>query len=510
MLARSSVLALVATSLVAALGACSSQDPVAGDDSDLVGGSEASATDFPSTLLVRGNCTVARVGPRHILTAAHCVFDENGQAIRGEFGPGSKIFVTDKRAADSYGDPAASGFREVTLKKVHVPGIYYEEREYSVRVLSAEAAPDVAIMEVTEDSEAALANIPIASVDLAPVAAGSSVAIMGYGCEAGVDGPKDYSKQRLKFQRTTTLGIDSQDHEGGWVKDRGDEYRRRLEKQYIFTPGQGGKTEEASLCPGDSGGPVYRLGKGEPTIIGVNAYYSFRPVTIDGARISVSNWHTRLDGDSRFDTGSWLASLGVQVAGGKANDAHYGDCKASAKTGRLLCGDFAKRSIEKGGESKFGAPTKEARLEAGADGSWRWTQVFEGKELTLTSSGVSERVLMPEGACAGKQRGHYCGNNFGDADSRALYRCESGAVGERIVCEHGCQAMPSGVPDKCSDGAPDPCAKANAGDGRYCGQSLGASSATLYQCKAKATFAAIPCANGCESMPRGVPDRCRP
>jgi hypothetical protein len=418
------------------------------------------------------------------------------------------MYLTRKRRADAYGDPAASGFEAVAIKKVHVPGIYFDEPEVSVRVLASTAAPDVAVIELADGDERVLEGIPAATVDLRPVAVSEPLVIMGYGCEEGVYGPKDYSRQRLKFQQTRALGIESQQHEGSVIGDVQGEYARRLEKQYVFTPGQGGKSEEASLCPGDSGGPVYRDDGGQSLIVGVNAYYSFRPAAVDSAHVSVTNWHTRLDVDSRFDVGSWLASLGVNVAG-DAHASHYGSCAPSRKTGRLACGAFAKTSADNGGEGAFGAPTKEARFERGDDGAWIWTQIFEGKQLSLTADGVVVEPLTPAGACRGKRDGHYCGDNFGDADPRALYRCAGGGVAERTVCELSCQGMPRGVPDRCRSEPPvDPCAKARAGDGRYCGKSIDGEVSALYQCRDGTTFKKVTCSKGCEPRPRGVPDRC--
>jgi hypothetical protein len=48
-------------------------------------------------------------------------------------------------------------------------------------------------------------------------------------------------------------------------------------------------------------------------IVGVNAYYSFRPKDVDPDGISVTNWHTRLDREARFELGAWLEDLGVEI-----------------------------------------------------------------------------------------------------------------------------------------------------------------------------------------------------
>ena len=85
----------------------------------------------------------------------------------------------------------------------------------------------------------------------------------------------------------------------------------RLADNYFFTPGVGfadpasfdtdaaiaaaGAPDAgvASICPGDSGGPVYRDDGTQTKIVGVNSYYDFAPSDTQG--ISFANWHTRLD-----------------------------------------------------------------------------------------------------------------------------------------------------------------------------------------------------------------------
>lgn len=55
----------------------------------------------------------------------------------------------------------------------------------------------------------------------------------------------------------------------------------------------------------------------------------------------------------------------------------------------------------------------------------------------------------------------------------------------------------------------DPCARANAGDGYYCGQSLGASASSgLYLCRGGQTARVMPCTHGCLARPPGTPDEC--
>jgi len=494
--------------LVAPLVACSAEaggPAVEGAEEDLTGGELAPERAFRSTLLIRGNCTVSRVGPRHILTAAHCIFDEEAHSVRSDFAVGATIDLTTSNAADSHGPKDASGFRAVTIARVHVPAVYAEERVSGVRVLGPTVAPDVAVLELGAGAEKVLADVPIAKVDLSTVEPGAKVVIMGYGCEAGLNGPKDYTKQRLKLRRTVALGLESQAHVGSWVgPDLAGERAKRLEKSYTFTPGHRDKTEEASLCPGDSGGPVYRDDGGEDRVVGVNAYYSFRPD--DGYDVSVTNWHTRLDVASRFDIGSFLASAGVSTVGGAPSD-HYQGCATSGRTGRTTCGAMAKALVRFGGEAALGAPVVEARYERDGAGAWVWTQKFE--RATLEQRGDEVRQVGREvTACTGQGDGLYCASALGEADRTALLRCAGGAVVARETCAVGCEGMPAGTPDRCRVASVDPCSRATSGDGRYCGRALSGDDRALYQCVRGATFAKITCKTSCQAMPSGVPDRC--
>jgi hypothetical protein len=68
-----------------------------------------------------------------------------------------------------------------------------------------------------------------------------------------------------------------------------------------------GTSQAGGLCPGDSGGALYR--EGTNRVVGVNASYTFLP----DSNVPVTNWHTRLDGDARWGVASWLESFGAHL-----------------------------------------------------------------------------------------------------------------------------------------------------------------------------------------------------
>ncbi|MGC4069426.1 MAG: hypothetical protein QM784_33195 [Polyangiaceae bacterium] len=72
----------------------------------------------------------------------------------------------------------------------------------------------------------------------------------------------------------------------------------------------------ASLCPGDSGGPLYRQGHNRQLVVGINALLAYT----NEAGISFANWHTRLDTASSTGVYQWLKDLGVN-----ANPVQAGD-----------------------------------------------------------------------------------------------------------------------------------------------------------------------------------------
>lgn len=332
-------------------------------DSALIGGRDAKADEFPATLLIQQSCTAAKVGPRHILTAAHCVTG----AAAASYLPGSYIAITSSLATGRFATNGEPSFRAVAIERVEVQPDWEQQcRERrdcgSVDVAGRSPMADAAVI-ITRET---LDGIAEARVDLSPVADGDRVAITGFGCEGAVGGYWDYGNQRLRVAITRAVRFDEAIHPGSFVheEDRARGVVDTMAGIYVVTPGpnasgalaepaatdadggpvdpsgtDGGAAEATlagGLCPGDSGGPLYRVGDGGLTVIGINANYTFsggaryydaegRPFDYGGS--PVTNWHTRVDGVSGLKVGRWLASLGV------ATTCTRGGCDGPDETG---------------------------------------------------------------------------------------------------------------------------------------------------------------------------------
>jgi hypothetical protein len=272
---------------------------------DLVGGQVVDPSQLSSTIYVETICTAAKVGPRHILLAAHCVHNAAHNDVNSRYAPGQQIRISASKTI-AWDDPS---YRTFEIERTFIPPWWTSgcKRPCVNNMLGAAHPEDVAVIVVKSE----IVGIPTASVDLRPIELGDPVLITGVGCEAGLRGPSDPHTMRQKVQRTSTIDW-SHLGEYGRPKPTPQELDV-LAAKYFLTPGQSLDPKEASLCPGDSGGPVYREDTAGPVIVGVNSFYSFPPEASDPNGISNTNWHARVDNGSEDKVGAWLADLGVST-----------------------------------------------------------------------------------------------------------------------------------------------------------------------------------------------------
>lgn len=211
-------------------------------------------------------CSAVKVGATRFLTAAHCTIDAHTARLRQVFQSGGRIGVTN-RAEARPGDAL-----ELRVSKTLVHPLYAEAldrldqyREERADQLSAAGSspevvrkvrqrpvphhfssrfPDVALVFVRERT----GDIPIAPISCARAAAGDEVAVVGYGLDVG--------------GRASTRG------EATILAARRWGMSRVIREDGVNFYSFGGLLDEgaATVGPGDSGGPVVRLGQ----VIGIH------------------------------------------------------------------------------------------------------------------------------------------------------------------------------------------------------------------------------------------------
>lgn len=357
--------ALLALLPFASLLACSVGASSRTSDADLIGGRPAEEGEFPATMKIRGGCTVSKVGPRHVLTAAHCV---------GAVSPGALIELSASQTMGAFAQGKGDGYRSFRIERVEVEPAWKawcaENRCGLVHVAGRTQIGDAALLILTED----IPDVPEAAIDLSPVSDGDEVALTGYGCEDAVGSQASDVGSRLRVAHTSAIDFSQTIHAGSFIseQDRGEGgVLDTMSRIYVITPGpayvtpritaseeldgggedggaEGGGGEDGGgegdggeptsgrgpqrggLCPGDSGGPLYRVGAGSDgrTVVGINANYTFSGgnaysiggITFNYGGEPTTNWHTRVDGTYGLQVGAWLASLGVNTVCTK------GDC----------------------------------------------------------------------------------------------------------------------------------------------------------------------------------------
>lgn len=234
---------------------------------------------FQGVGLFNLGCTITKVGPKQFISAAHCVGKTLGTLSLNFKNYNGTVKVSSFHVHPTWLKDCSS---------FHCTG---------TEVGSDRMTPgrsDVVFINVNEETPA----IPVIPVHFDELAIGTEVAMVGGGCTRSVE-PGGRSKMRYAI--TNLISPDHLIHEHSL-------YRNIWEitgQSNWVTPGYGKDRTNASLCPGDSGGPLLTQVNGEWKIIGIAADYTFDGPYQDGAP-TITNTHTRLDDQSYNNIGAWI------------------------------------------------------------------------------------------------------------------------------------------------------------------------------------------------------------
>ena len=320
-----SLIAPFALTLVTSLVACGGGG--AADDSSSDGEGALTQSRVPSQaeretfkpVVALGKCTATKVGPRHFLTAAHCVLSNEGMAAAGE-----QISIE----MSNYQDVVIKRVerqRWPTIEKVVVDQSWLEkckDLRYTstcrdVEFTKKAGGGDIALVVVKDEApptESLTVNHSVRDIPSMPVLARSlakndAVVLAGYGdaVKACGNDPTSVGDSMLKvweLRVSQSKVIDGTGRPQPVVTDFD-----LLKDHFVFSDAQ------SALCHGDSGGPVLVKVNGRFAVAGIHAGYTFGA---DGK--TLANWHTRLDAaakinlaDGEKSMADWLEREAVDV-----------------------------------------------------------------------------------------------------------------------------------------------------------------------------------------------------
>jgi len=321
----------IATCLVLSLASMSIAGCGSGDESlaaragdskpgqpELIGGEPARQGQFPATVGLNDDCSAAKIGPRLFLTAAHCValgrpthgmpppddFPQN-DGLRDDYLPGKELLIYWGLDAND----EQKGKFVIARTTIHPS---WWTCPLCVDPILDSGAADIAVIELGVDTP----QIPEARVELSTIESGTQVVKVGWGCEerTNVDA-SELHLGRFKLAKASTIPVSEiRPYEGRMS----DEQEAAVGASYLITAGHAKDENSASLCLGDSGGPLYLADESDPRVVGVNSNYSFKTPENDSdpGGVSWADWHTRTSLGSGTSIGEWLKTLKVNTVDG--------------------------------------------------------------------------------------------------------------------------------------------------------------------------------------------------
>lgn len=225
-------------------------------------------------------CTATKVSETQIITAAHCLYDRKVEAL----GWSNNV---------EYSEDATNDFTGLYVKRVDMHPSYEAQRKLgSHEKLSGQ---DVAI--VTFDKEKGnywheFDKLRVHELSFDFVEVGASLKMFGYGCQDFIG--TDSSVMLKKESEITSVDRD-------WLSDLGGnfpyilkDYSTDIYSAKFVSPGIKSGQSNASMCSGDSGGPVLNSNL---EVVGINASVIFNDLKENGdmaSGVSYLNLHNRI------------------------------------------------------------------------------------------------------------------------------------------------------------------------------------------------------------------------
>lgn len=236
-------------------------------NANLIGGKPSES--FETTifaLLGPARCTATKIKDKTYITAAHCLTsrvadDKVPETIKRTLSEGELVLLSKKSEVRMFGD-----FNVSYIDKIHVhPSYDYYGFLYATEQLddftSISQAFDIAIFTVKES----LGIEGVAELSDKPIGVDAELTITGYGCEDNfVD--QTVPKGFIGRKKTGDLlsGTVQSDMSLAFLDDQ---VKLNLDKNYLYASVTD-SDERVSLCPGDSGGPVFNDGK----LVGISSF----------------------------------------------------------------------------------------------------------------------------------------------------------------------------------------------------------------------------------------------
>ena len=316
----STFLAFLALFTLAASGCAAPQDDDATTDKEttedpLTGG--VSGYLYPrfakeTGMLLLPNCTGTRVGPRHILTAAHCVMDPTTKGVLARYNRGEFLSIT-----QGVDDQNGADWSTISVGRVWVHPSYVAAFRLgcfmSLTCTRDYGASDVAVIETMNDMPSSISSARVGISRYEAAGYQRRVVIAGYGCQGGLGGWNPTTRS-IGFSVTPIEPVSSINNYGPVLSNA---QFWSFGASYFLTAGASHQNGQASLCPGDSGGPVFLSRSAYPggpayhtnVVIGVHADYTFADEKNGSPRLSTFNIHTRLSNDAPNYVGGWLQTI---------------------------------------------------------------------------------------------------------------------------------------------------------------------------------------------------------